>query len=223
MTEQTEQTNAPAPGAMEELPAGAEFSPDFIAEVRRRIGFRGLFLASLLREVTGRFDPVLTSGGRPGKAYDGRGRIAAALQAAIRETEPGRSMAPGVLDRCWPALVAACLQPGLNTLAMELLDRLDGEDESCLLECRPGRLETLGRREAAFWREVKGTEVRDRDGGPPERNGTEAIPRTRVRDSFDSYAQAIGELVLKWSIERPWVTIKVSHCPDSLLEALTDP
>jgi len=136
-----------------QLPAGVEFSPAFVEQVRRRIGYEGLFLAKVLLETAGRFDPVLTSPGRPGTTYNASERIVAALKEAIRETEQGRALAPGPMDR----------------------------------------------------------------------SGRPAIPRCRVRDSFDSYAHAIGQIVLKLSVERRQVTIRVRHCEDSLVEALTQP
>lgn len=217
MLEQTEPTEP-----TESLPAGVEFSPEFVREVRRRIGFEGLFLAGLLKEVTGRFDPVLTSAGRPGVTYDASCRMVGAIKQAIRETEQGPALAPEGLDRIWRALLDKALRPGLGSLEEDLVDR--GDWEAYAIECHAGRMEALGGPEARFWREVKATEVCASDGGPPQtRNGEPAIPRARVRDSFDSYAHAIGQIVLRLSVERPELWIRVRHCEDSLLEALTQP
>ena len=200
------------------MPAGVEFSPAFVEQVRRRIGYEGLFLAKVLLETAGRFDPVLTSPGRPGTTYNASERIVAALKEAIRETEQGRALAPGALDGWWPTLIEKCLEGPL----LPLIDRNDREAYE--IECRPGRMETLGGPEAGFWREVQAMECRASDGGRPmDRSGRPAIPRCRVRDSFDSYAHAIGQIVLKLSVERRQVTIRVRHCEDSLVEALTQP
>ena len=199
------------------LPNGTGFSPEFVADFRRRVGFQGLVILAALRDVPGRYDPILASGAKPDVTYDGPNRIAAAVRMAIAETAAGRTLDPERIEGIWRPLVAAALEPGLGRLRCELLDR-DETRAAFAIQCQPGRMETLGRPEAAFWREVKAVEYE-----PAYADGRPATPTVRMADSFDSYAHAIGQIILRLSRDHPSLVIAIEHCEDSLHELLTQP